>query len=519
MSINKLLRTPSAFRHLLVTTTPYDLNASASVTRRWTNRGYVTEPSDSPANAAFIERLNSDGGVSFRRSIIRQDRLRGVIRPDIGDVNVFAGESGSVDIIDDDADLVWSGRSLTVMLGERDAAFSDFVTIFEGRTDGVSLSENELSIAVRDPLGALDKPIQTREFAGTGGVEGPASLEGQPKPLALGRVRNVEPVALGNVDLGDGALLTFAVGDDTDGINQTLGVFSNGAALTEVTGAPTSGEWKDRPAQGVFQLGGSAAGTVITADVEGALDSSGTWPSSVADIISLIRDRVASSLSFAANTISDLNSKNSSVVGWWVRDGGRTLDVIGGLLDSIGAYLTANRAGELVLGRIEAPGTPVVTLDESQISEIRRLNTATPLSTAQTRYQRTWNTHRRSDIASSLSDDRTAELENEWRTTAQKAGADGTIWVDAEDEVFDTGLDGGTAAGSEATRLAGLFGVQRSAYEITVTGQSLLRELGETVTVQTDKTGRFGLSAGRDLVIVGIEERSPFDATTLTVWG
>jgi len=519
MALTDLLRTPSAFRHLLVTTTPYDLTADASVTRRWANKGYVTAPGDSPANTEFRERLAPDGGVSISRSILGRDRLRGIVRPSIGDVRVLSGESGSVDVLDDDADLVWSGRDLTIMLGERDAAFGDFETIFEGRTDGVSLTENELRIALRDPLSALDRPIQTRKFAGTGGVEGPSGLEGQDKPLALGRVRNVEPIALGSVDLGDGALLTFATGDDADGINQHTAVYSNGNALTEVTGAPSAGEWKDWPAKGVFQLGGSEAGTVITADVEGALTSGGTYVNTVADVISLIRDRVASNLSFATNTISDLNSKNSAEVGWWVRDGGRTLDVIAGLLQSIGAYLTTNRAGELVLGRIEAPGTSSVTLDESQISQVRRLNTATPLSSAQVQYQRTWRTHRRSDIASSLSADRTAELQNEWRTTAQKAGVDGTIWPDAQDETFETALDNDADADSEASRLATLFGTQRTALEITVTGQSLLRELGETITVQTDQTGRFGLANGRDLVIVGIEERAPFDATVLTLWG
>jgi len=520
MSLSNLLGKASAFRHLLIEASPYDLNSGQSVDRRWANRGYVTEPSDSPSNTYYTERVAPENGFSFARNIFGENRLRGIIRPNIGDIRILAGKSGNLDYIDDDVDLVWSGRDITVKLGEKDASFSNFEAIFSGRGDGASLTENELRIALRDPIQALERPIQDRRFAGTGGLEGPSSLEGQPKPMSLGRVRNVEPVSLGLVDLGDGNLLTFAVGDNTDGINQVLDVYSNGNALTDAgSSAPASGEWKDWPAQGVFQIGGSQGGTVITADVEGHLDSQGSWPSSVADIIELIRDRVASNLSFATNTINNLNNKNNAVVGWWIREGADTLEVIAGLLESIGAYITVNRSGELVLGRIEAPGSPVKTLDETEISKIKRLNVTTPLSNAQVRYERMWFVHNRGDIAAAVSDDRTAKLQTEWTKTSQKAGVSTSIWPNAQDEVFDTGLDAKSDANSERDRLAALFGTQRIAVEITVTGQSLLREIGETITIQTNKTGRFGLGSGKDLVILGIEERAPFDATILTCWG
>lgn len=46
------------------------------------------------------------------------------------------------------------------------------------------------------------------------GLAGPATLSGQPKPVRLGQVFKIQPVALSNVDLGDGAFLPVIPGTD-----------------------------------------------------------------------------------------------------------------------------------------------------------------------------------------------------------------------------------------------------------------------------------------------------------------
>lgn len=517
-TLSDLLQKASEFRWLIAHVQPYDVDAGSPKDLYYSNKGFTTEPGDTPANTPYIPRVQADAGFSIDRNILGGRRLRGVVELNLGSLRLLSGSRDTEPVLDPVADLAWNGRLVELDLGGRDFGLSEFGRIFTGQSESVSLTKSELRISLRDPLASLDKPVQTRNFAGTGGLEGPSDMEGRPKPLALGRNRLVEPIPLGEIDLGDGTLLTFATGDNTDGVSKHLAVYSNGNGLTEVTsGAPSAGQWKDYPSSGVFQLGGSEAGTLITCDVDGALDSDDNFPSTAADIVRLVRDRVAPSLSFKSGTISGLNSKNSSTVGWWVPDGGRALDVVEAVINTVGGYVTANRLGEVVLGRVEAPSdTAVASFDETQIVEIRRLRTTGPLASAQVQHKRTWRQHRRSEVASDLSADRTSQLTGQWRTTPEKGGVSTNIYPDAEDEQFPANFDDAAAADTEAQRIADLHGVERRAYEVVVTGQALLRELGETVTITDD---RFGLSQGKNFVIVGLRESAPFIATRMVLWG
>lgn len=517
-SFSDLLSNPNRFRWINTHLEPYDQTNSTKKDLYYSNQGFTSKPGDSPSNTVYEPRI-ADEGFSFSRDITSGKRLRGVIRPNIGTLDLLSGETGTQPFLDSVADFVWNGRNVTIEVGGEDFSLADFETIFTGRSDGISeFTEELLSITLRDPLNQLDKPLQDRTFGGTGDLDGTSDREGQPKPWCLGRCRNVEPIPLGEIDLGDGAKLTFATGDDTDGVEKHLGVYSDGSTLTEVSsGAPGNGEWKDFEDKGVFQLGGSPAGTVITCDVDGANDGNGNYPKTAADIIEHIVNRVASNLSFKSNTISDLNNKNNNTIGWWVPENANALETIADIINSIGGYLTVNRSGEIVLGRIEAPASSAVkSFSNTEILDIRRLNVAGPLASAQVKYKRTWLVQNSSDIATSVSDDETARLNKEWRYTSKNSGASTSIFPDAKNEEFIGNFDDSSAASSEASRLATLHGTERKVYEVILTGQALERELGETVKITSD---RFNLGSGQKFVIVGIEERAPFIDTKLIVWG
>jgi hypothetical protein len=53
----------------------------------------------------------------------------------------------------------------------------------------------------RDRGFLLQSPLQTTLYIGTGDEEGDATIQGQPKPLVFGRVRNVAPVLIDPTNL------------------------------------------------------------------------------------------------------------------------------------------------------------------------------------------------------------------------------------------------------------------------------------------------------------------------------
>jgi hypothetical protein len=62
----------------------------------------------------------------------------------------------------------WAGQPLRVLVGAMNFPYADFGPILTGTSAGIRSRDNTLSIALRDHRYLLDKPIQTRLFAGTG---------------------------------------------------------------------------------------------------------------------------------------------------------------------------------------------------------------------------------------------------------------------------------------------------------------------------------------------------------------
>jgi len=77
-------------------------------------------------------------------------------------------------------------------------------------------------------------------------------------------------------------------------------------------------------------------------------------------------------------------------------------------------------------------------------------------------------------------------------------------------------FDGSADAASEATRQQSLFGAERDIYRVIVRGHQFKRALGETVTL---KYPRFGLSAGKDYIVIGLREDTRLKTTELVLWG
>lgn len=202
-------------------------------------------------------------------------------------------------------------------------------------------------ISFTDATARMEAALQPLKFAGTGGLDGPESLADLPRPVCIGRVFNIPPVALGNIDLGDGALPTYQ--SHWRAITGHTAVRIRGVEQAEVLGAPGLAQWRDWPALGMFQLGSTPDGTV-SCDVSGEAEGA---PSDMVGVLWALLstlgpqytdpDRDPTSWAIAAGDLP-------GIIG--VYQGAsetRALDVVQRLLTGTGACIAGDRDGRLRL--------------------------------------------------------------------------------------------------------------------------------------------------------------------------
>lgn len=90
------------------------------------------------------------------------------------------------------AALFWNGCPVTVKSGDDDLAAPIWSTEFTGTIANVAEEGGALTFSVVDNSKKLDVPVTDARFAGTGGIEGDASVEGRLKRRSFGRCWNVE---------------------------------------------------------------------------------------------------------------------------------------------------------------------------------------------------------------------------------------------------------------------------------------------------------------------------------------
>lgn len=175
-----------------------------------------------------------------------------------------------------DADLLHAARGIFV-----DPSYAALQDIFSGVGGPWQITDDRLSITLRDASYWLDRPLPRAAYAGSGGYEGTAALAGTLKPLVIGgvnapshppvvaytaAVKNVTPVLIDPVNLiyqvstNSCQIVTLYEGGLTGGI-----VFTSDVADL-YTGSTASGHYRTAQGIGCFQLG-SAPVHQITCDV------------------------------------------------------------------------------------------------------------------------------------------------------------------------------------------------------------------------------------------------------------
>ena len=371
--------------------------------------------------------------------------------------------------------------------------------IFAGQSKSVEFDDLEVRVILRDGQDRFSRTFPPNSYAGTGGNEGSAIMEGLPKPICLGEVYNISPV------LVDEANHVYQVHDGQ--IEAVDAVYDNGQSVSFTTDL----------ANGRFTVTGHTNNGIITADVSGAKPS-GSYKSTVGEIIRFVASEYAGFSDPAdidTASFSALDTANSAAVGVYISERGTILETLDQLANSIGAFYGFDRAGKLNVGRVEAPtGTADLELDSTNIIEIERLPTSLPVSDVVLKYKKNYTV-----LNDDALDNNAADRDFMLRESAQvedNSAATAAIYPNAPVLEVDSRLVDSTAASTEASRLLTLYGTQRDVYRVRVKTQPFTLKLNDIVQITF---ARYDLTAGKKFSVISLSEDAAINEVELELWG
>lgn len=185
----------------------------------------------------------------------------------------------------------------------------------------------------------------------------------------------------------------------------------------------------------------------------------------------------------------------------------------------IGAWYGWNRSGKLAVGLLTDPAveTPVLTIAENAVTRLSEweIDQADPPAwRVRVGYDRNYSV---SDSADGTTPERSAWIAKEYRYTPPRTDYTvRTATPKARDLKVDTALTEEAAAVTERNRIAGLLSTPRHIYHVPTFADPFQLDLGDVIEYQDNA---YGLSAGKNLVVVGIIERPLAGQCELELWG
>lgn len=469
------------------------------VTLRFADGAY-----DSPDDTLYEPRMQQPG--LYQEGMFAGD-LVSIRRSGVGAATLINNDGG----LDYLADYAVDGREMVLSRAENGAAQE----VLRGTVSGLSWGQRDVSIELREPQALLRRNHPHSIYAGDNvapdGLEGtPDDIKGNWKSRLWGDVRNAEPV------LVNASLLIYQVSDLED--CAVTAVYDRGALLDagdpyasledleDEDDAPDLGEW--RAYQGYVRLGASPQGTV-TVDARTADVGAG-------DVLAMIAAEAEHTL--APGDIPDLNALGD--VGLYNDGEIDTTNLLDELTTGLGAYWRIDDQGVIRAQPLEAPGEPVMTIEDYQIHEITRRATgagegglpvwrvtvrADPIETTQT------------DLAGSVGDSRRARLKQRYREAVAERPDVRDRHPLAEELVIESRLRDLDDAQALAERVADLLSGRRD--RVTLEAQLLGTQQAAIVTTVRVVTPRRGYHEGRDLLVIGRQIDARSGQHTLELWG
>ena len=492
-TLAELVANPYAAKSYIVILKPYDLDTSSETTIYLSDRGYVSGPSETPANTYFAPRVME--ALNFQRAMFQAGRIGGQSIPSFGSI-VLANADGDLDYF---SEYAWDGRDVEVKIGEKGANLTNHFTIFKGKAKSIEFDDLTINVIIRDNQELFTRTFPPDVYGGTGGNDGSSIMAGQPKPLCFGEVYNISPI------LVDASNDVYQVHNGQ--IESIVAVYENGEAISGYTADLTNGR---------FTLSSTPAG-IITCDVKGAKPS-GSYKQTAADIMRFIASEYAGLTDpgdFDTASFTALNTANSSTVGAYFPSFSTILQALDEISNTVGAFYGFDRSGKFNVGQLVVPtGTADLELDTTNIIELQRLPTAIPNYRVNVRYKKNYTVLDEDSLGASPAD-RDFMVREGAIETATTAGVQ-TAYPNSEILEIDSRFVGSSAASTEATRLAALYGTQRNIYRVRVKTQPYTLKLNDLVEITFP---RYDLSSGKLFRVISLFEDAAINEVELELWG
>lgn len=244
---------------------PASLAAVQSVqVARYGSAGYATSGDDDPANTVWAPRILGDVeisqtvfdalGIGGRQGLTLSDVLLHDADGHFRDMVALGTADGRRAVLRTVPVLTPRAWNYGAALGSTTQAFTGIVRRIE------HTAAQQVRVSLTDIAERLATPLQSATFAGTGGLEGPSTMAGRVKPVLVGQCFNLAPIAVGNVDLGDGDLPTYVA--HSGAMDDFFAIRIRGVEQAIVDAPPGVGEARNYSAQGAFQLGSTPDGEV-----------------------------------------------------------------------------------------------------------------------------------------------------------------------------------------------------------------------------------------------------------------
>jgi hypothetical protein len=374
---------------ILAEFTPYDPVAAAAVTVRACS-----------VDDASVTSLN---GVAWWPAISAAPRrtldlfdgeFGGKISAGIGDIEI------ALAAFPDAARYAWGERPVKLWRGVLGAAWAGYTLIFEGLTRPPRAGNGRMRIGLRVDDRWLDRPLLAT-YAGTGSVEGPADLKGQPKPLAIGAPQFVEGVIINRtlniVQLhGYGAI--NGVPTALSRLSRYSGAAGNDASYAALAGATiAAGAWRTCLAEGLVRFGAPPGG-VASFLMQGDSGSALGWvrtPGQVIRRIALIAGATTGQID--ATSLAALDTACPYNISLFLRDQTTARDVIQSIAASCNAAAGVSWLGKLFVART-AIGSPALTLSANgatlpPVANVEMLESSAPFWRGALEGARSWRVH------------------------------------------------------------------------------------------------------------------------------
>lgn len=437
-------------------------DGTSSGTAYLSSHAFVSGPSDTPANTAYLDVLV---GIPEVRSRIDRDQQLGKLE---------VANDGS---LDDWLDRSWEGWPLRVYIGDPAWNRDDYRLILDGTNAGLSVpSVDRLSMTWRDRRRELEIPAQTTRTS-----------SGDLVPLALGEVYNAEPVLI------DGASLIYRFHEDGN------------ASVTAARDNGVSVSYTDN-GDGTVTLSASPAGRVT-------LDLSGATAGTAAAMIEYFATRAG----IASADIGDLTALPTWGLGLYIqRD--ETIDrIMDDIVTSLGAVWRFDRLGKLQVARLELPGSPVATFDadDSEEGGLTVARSEPPYTAVPLEYYPNWTRQDPDALAGSVSASDRDAYSKAYRTV-EGTNSLGSQWPAAERaESKKTLIMAEADAQTEADRRATLRSGRRWVYQLAAFSGPFQIGLMDSITIEHPD---LGFESGQDALVVGVRERPTANRVELELW-